>query len=101
MFLDEILLKETLNFKIIEPKDFEILLNKLYLLTENSYKFNLTKNQPKKVVKSNIDRAFKSWDLFILSLKKENYFLVDLIEKYTYKINFFENEKLKEIYYSL
>lgn len=48
-----------------------------------------------------MDRTFKSWDLFVARLKKEGWFLADMVEKYSYKQQFMGNEKLKEIYEKL
>ena len=100
-FLDDLLFNHTMNFVINEPNDFQKLINELYSIVEKKFKPQLYAGQPNKDVKAIMDRTFKSWDLFVSRLEKKEYMFADLVKKYSYKQQFFSNEKLKDIYESL
>jgi len=100
-FLDDLLFNHTVNFKIESPTDFQILIGELYGIVEAKFKPQLYAGQPNKEVKSIVDRTFNSWDLFTTRLEKQEYFLTDMVKKYSYKQQFLNDEKLKSIYDSL
>ena len=101
MFLDEKLYQHTMKYVIAEPNDFRALINELYKLSEDNWKPQCYEGMSKKEIKTIIDRVFRSWELFIAKLKKEKWFLVDMLEKYSYRVTFMQDEELKEIYEKL
>lgn len=98
MFLDDQLYEHTINKAIATPDDFKDLTNELYKLCEDRYKPQLHEGITKRDVKVILDRVFTSWELFSKRLHKENYFLADFIDKYSYKNRYMSNPGLKEIY---
>jgi adenosyl cobinamide kinase/adenosyl cobinamide phosphate guanylyltransferase len=100
MFLDDELYQKVKEFKIAKPEDFETLVNDLYKICENYYKSKLPPlvGCSYKDVTQLMDRTFKLWDLFILQLEKEDWYLLDVLKDYPYKKAFLSNEKLKELY---
>jgi len=101
MFLDDQLYDHTINKKVTSPDDFKDLINELYKLCEDRWKPQLAQSMKTKDAKILLDRIFISWDLFVKRLYKENWYLVDFIDKYSYKNTYFSNPKLKEIYDNL
>lgn len=101
MFLDDKLLKHTLEKEINVPEDVSTLLNELYKICEDHYKPQL---HPKmKYVDGTLlmDRTFSSWDLFISRLKKQGKgyeIMADMFAEYSYKKLFLSNGELKRIY---
>lgn len=101
MFLDEHLYTHTKSKKLNSASDFSDLVNELYRICEDHYKPALVDDP--KVIKATLDRTFRSWDIFIDRLKKENWFLIDVLgrKETSYKATFMSNEKLKGIYNKL
>ena len=101
MFLDEKLYTHTKSKEIKSPQDFSDLVNELYRICEDHYKPELTNDR--KVIKATIDRTFRSWDIFIQKLQKEDWFLIDFLGKneYSYKKVFFDNQELNRVYKTL
>lgn len=91
--------------EISDTDDFKSMINELIYICERSWKpFATTQignSKGTKEVKIALDRTFNSWDLFVSKLRKENWFLVDMLEKYSYRIVFMENLEFKKIYESL
>jgi len=98
MFLDEKLYQHTINRIIENPDDFKSMVNELYRICEDHWKAQLHLNMTYSNGKILLDRTFASWDLFIKKLEKENYFLLNIISKYSYKSAFMEDEKAVRIY---
>ena len=98
MFLDDQLYEWVKLREIEKPKDFEELVNELYDIVEAYYKPKLRPEMTYKEGTIMMDKAFKLWDMFITKLEKENYFLIDVLKKCSYKKQFMSNHKLKEIY---
>lgn len=101
MFLDEHLYTHTKSKEINSADDFSDLVNELYRICEDHYKPLL--NNENAVIKATLNRTFKSWDIFIEKLKKEEWFLVDILSQshISYKSAFLSNPKLKQIYEGL
>lgn len=98
MFLDEKLYQHTINKNINSSDDFELLVNELYKICEDSWKPKLRSNLTYENVKIVLDRVFNSWDLFIKKLQKEEYIFTDILLKCSYKSAFMKNKKTKRIY---
>lgn len=98
-FLDDQLYAHVINKELTGADDFKQLLNELFRICENYWKpkFDL-KTMGKRDLKILLDRTFNGWDLFIKKLIKDKYFLVDVIDKYSYKKIFMENPDFKKIY---
>jgi hypothetical protein len=100
MFLDDQLYQTVKSKEIKRPEDFAELVNELYRLCDDYYKNKIISivGFPYKLVSQEIDKVFKMWDFFIVKLEKENWFLIDVLKRYSYKKMFLDNDKLKEIY---
>jgi hypothetical protein len=98
MFLDDTLYQHTIERQINDPSDLKDLINELFRICEANFKPLLTPDMTYREGSVILDRVFLSWDLFVKRLKKEKWFLADMIEKYSYKSNYLGNEKLNEIY---
>ena len=98
MFLDDQLYEWVKLREIEKPDDFQTLVNELYDIVEAYFKLKLRPDMTYTEGSIMMDRTFKLWDLFITKLKKENWYLIDVLEKYPYKDAFMSNDKLKEIY---
>lgn len=86
----------------------ELLINPLLEIAEKRWKDvirnqkqgdtgHMGRSQAQEVI-TTIERTFNSYDLFIQRLKKENHKYYSLIEKYSYRKMFMENETLRNIY---
>lgn len=98
MFLDDELYEWVKLREIEKPEDFATLVNELYSIVEAHFKPKLSPNMTYVEGTALMNRTFKLWDLFIAKLKKENWYLIDILEKYSYKKEFMSNDKLREIY---
>ena len=100
MFLDDQLYQKVKSTEIKNPKDFETLVNELYKLCDSYYKNKLISmvGSPYREITIELDKTFKLWDFFIVKLEKENWWLIDVLKKCSYKEIFLSNEKLREIY---
>jgi len=101
MFLDDQLYQITKATQISCPNDFNQMINSLYQTCENKWKPEFDISRSGKEAKILLDRTFNAWDSFIKKLEKENYYLADMVKKYSYKYAFMANEKLKEAYEKL
>lgn len=104
-FLDDKLYQWLKLREINNTDDFKSLINELIYICECSWKpFAMTRlgtPQSAREVKVALDRTFSSWDLFIKKLQKEKWFLVDTLDKYSYKVLFMENLDFKKVYDTL
>jgi hypothetical protein len=100
MFLDDKLYECVIHTKIDSPDDFVNLINALYKMCEDHFKPELLAHKPDNYREARvvIDRVFKSWDLMVARLKKDGYFLFDMLEKYAYRNEYLDNKELKAIY---
>lgn len=98
MFLDDQLYEWVKLKDIKKPDDFIELRHKLFQFCEEYYKAKLKIYTSYEEITQILDKTFKLWDLFIIKLEKENWFLIDILKEYSYKKMFMNNSKLKEIY---
>lgn len=98
MFLDEQLYQHVINRNLENISDYQDMINELYKICEDSWKPKLLQNLTYANVKIILDRVFNSWDLFIKRLYKEDYYLVHIISKCSYKETFMKNKEAKRIY---
>ena len=98
MFLDDQIYKMVKQSDVEYPEDFQILVNNLYKLCENYYKAKLTPSTTYKEATQIIDKTFKFWDMAMVRLDKEDWWLIDLLRVASFRGVFMKNEKLKTIY---
>jgi hypothetical protein len=100
MFLDDQLYEWVKLRDIEKPEDFQTLVTELYGICEDYYKKRMKENPfiGYTDCKRLMDRVFQLWDLFIVKLEKENWYLIDVLKKYSFKKSFMNNPGLKEIY---
>jgi len=98
MFLDDQLYLITKCEKISSAEDYVKLVNKLFKAVEDYFKPKLSATMTYAEGAALMDKTFKLWDMFISKLEKENWFLVDVLKKSSYKEHFMANPKLEEIY---
>ncbi len=98
MFLDDQLYECVKSSEIKKSEDFQVLVNELYGITEAYFKPKLHLGMTYAEGRLIMDKTFKLWDLFIAKLKKENWYLIEFLEKCSYRDTFLSNEKAKEIY---
>lgn len=98
MFLDEKLYQHTMNRNLQDADDFKTMINELFKVCEDHFKPQLRSDMTYTEGTVMIDRVFNSWDLFIARLEKEEYFLIDILSKASYKSVFMNNPALVEIY---
>lgn len=101
MLLSESLYNTVKQTPINNVDEFKDLLDKLYQLCNEYKNTHLHIDMTKKEAVTVIDQIFNIWDCTIRQLKKENYFLVEFLEKYSYKNAFFHNPNVKESYNKL
>lgn len=100
--LDDILFKHVIDQKITSAEEFNNLLNELYEICEHKWRINIDEKTPTLQFKAALDRTFNSWNVFVGKVRdEEKYLFADLLEKYSYKYVFMNNEKLKECYHKL
>ena len=85
MFLSEKLYQTVISSKIEKQEDAIEILNNLYDLCSEELQDKIKPGIPKHESKTHIDRVFNSWDAFMKMLKKENHFMYDFINKYSFK----------------
>lgn len=101
MFLDDQLHQITKETVLRGHNDFVDMINELYKICDNKWKKEFFDSKSKKEIKSMFDQVFNGWDLFVKKLEKENYKFSDEVKKYSYKIQFMENEELNKFYKKL
>jgi hypothetical protein len=103
MFLDEKLYVEyTTKIILIESgKDYENIMNMLFRICEDDWKPKCNQFMTDREIKVQVDRAFRSFDIFVERIVKEEYPFADLVTIDTYRKVFMENEKLREWYKSV
>jgi hypothetical protein len=98
MFLDDQLYEHVKSKKIEKPEDFKSLVCELYDICQAWYVPRITRGTSYQEVKILFDKCFWFWDSFIKKLEKEDWWLIDLLKKYSFKDVLLRNEKLREIY---
>jgi hypothetical protein len=101
MFLDEKLYNHVKNSSHVDGEEFRVMLNQLYDMCQEHYKANIKEGMDKKTAKAAIDRTFNAWNLMLTSLKKDNYPFLQLLEEYSFKTTFMQNEDVKAFYKTL
>ena len=100
MFLDDQLYEWVKLKDIKKPEDFAELVNELYQFCEDWYIPRIEKEPHITYddIRRLMDRVFQFWDMFIVKLEKENWFLIDVLKDQSFKKAFMNNPKLKEMY---
>lgn len=100
MFLDEKLYLATIDWKIGSPNDFSNLVNHLFHICDEhrNEQLPVLLGKTYQEVTALMDRIFNGWDLFIKRLEKEDWFLVDILKKYSYKNEYLKHDRLKQLY---
>lgn len=84
-FLDDKLYTRVMGKPLTTAQDFKDLLPDLYVICENHWQPRASVNSSEAEVKVLLKRTFTSWDVFMKRLKKEKYFMVAFLDKYSYK----------------
>jgi|ERR1700741_292289 len=101
-FLDDILYKQAINRDIQSDTDVKDLINELFKICEDYWKSKVTLGvTTKPELKILLDRSFTCWDSFVRRLKKEKWSFSYILEKYSYKEIFMQDDKFRDIYNNL